>query len=124
MTRFKSFVIFVLGDIEQVGSEKYFVTITCFTVSLFLLVLCSLHLTLKLNIGPVEIAASASLAIAGLYFLVRFANFLYVPKVILSILGLVMLDITWYYKNLSNGPLLFFILIFAGLIIWVWDGKS
>jgi len=35
-----------------------------------------------------------------------------------------MLDFTWYSKFLSNGPVLFFILIFAALVIWVWNGKQ
>ncbi len=99
-------------------------TITCLIASLFLFLLCVLHLTLKLDIGPVEIAGSCSLVIAGLYILVRFYNCLYIPKLILSVLGLIMLDFVWYFKYLSNGPLLFFVLIFGALIIWVWEGKS
>jgi len=69
------------------------------------------------------LAGSSSLVMLGLYYFVRFHNYLYIPKVILTCLGLIMLDFTWYSKFLSNGPVLFFILIFAALVIWVWQGK-
>jgi signal transduction histidine kinase len=76
-----------------------------------------------LKIAPVILAGSSSLVMLGLYYFVRFHNCLYIPKVILTGLGLIMLDLTWYSKFLSNGPVLFFILIFAALVIWVWQGK-
>jgi signal transduction histidine kinase len=76
-----------------------------------------------LKIAPIFIAGGSSLVMFGLYLLLRFGNCLYIPKLILSIFGLIMLDLTWYTKYLSNGPVLFFILIFAALVIWVWDGK-
>jgi len=71
----------------------------------------------------VILAGSSSLVMLGLYYFVRFRKCLYIPKVILTGLGLIMLDFTWYSKFLSNGPVLFFILIFAALVIWVWQGK-
>jgi signal transduction histidine kinase len=77
-----------------------------------------------LKIAPVILAGSSSLVMLGLYYFVRFHNCLYIPKVILTGLGLIMLDLTWYSKFLSNGPVLFFILIFAALVIWVWQGKT
>ena len=76
-----------------------------------------------LKIAPVILAGSSSLVMFGLYFFVRFGSCLFIPKVILTGLGLIMLDFTWYSKYLSNGPVLFFILIFAALVIWVWEGK-
>jgi signal transduction histidine kinase len=76
-----------------------------------------------LKIAPVMFAGSSSLVMIGLYFFLRFGSCLYIPKVILTGLGLIMLDFTWYSKYLSNGPVLFFILIFAALVIWVWEGK-
>jgi signal transduction histidine kinase len=79
---------------------------------------------MKLKLAPVFIAGSSSLVILGLYFLVRFGTCLFYPKLILSLLGLVMLDLTWYSKFLSNGPVLFFILIFGALVLWVWEGRS
>jgi signal transduction histidine kinase len=76
-----------------------------------------------LKVAPVILAGSSSLVMLGLYYFVRFRKCLYIPKVILTGLGLIMLDFTWYSKFLSNGPVLFFILIFAALVIWVWQGK-
>jgi signal transduction histidine kinase/CheY-like chemotaxis protein len=76
-----------------------------------------------LKIMPVYLAGSSSFVMVGLYYFVRFRTCLYIPKVILTGLGLIMLDLSWYSKFLSNGPVLFFILIFAALVIWVWDGK-
>jgi signal transduction histidine kinase len=60
----------------------------------------------------------------GLYFLVRYTKYLYFPKVALTLLGLLMLDLTWYSKFLSNGPELFFVMCIGALIIWLWDGKT
>lgn len=88
------------------------------------MLLCGFHMIINLKIAPVIIAGSSSIVILGLYFLVRFGTCLYIPKLILSALGLVMLDLTWYSKFLSNGPVLFFILILGALILWVWEGKS
>jgi signal transduction histidine kinase len=124
MSRIRSVMVSVLGDIEDVGSERYFITITCFVTSVFLLLLCAFHLIINLKIAPVIIAGSSAIVILGLYFLVRFSNCLYIPKLILTVLGLVMLDFTWYSKFLSNGPVLFFILIIGTLILWVWEGRS
>jgi signal transduction histidine kinase len=76
-----------------------------------------------LKVAPVILAGSSSIVMLGLYYFVRFRKCLYIPKVILTGLGLIMLDLTWYSKFLSNGPVLFFILIFAALVIWVWQGK-
>lgn len=109
---------------DQVGSERYFVTITCFVSSLFLFVLCMVHLLMNLKLAPVLIAAGGSLVLLTLYFIARFSSCLFIPKLLLSLLGLVLLDLTWYSKFLSNGPVLFFILIFGALVLWVWEGKS
>lgn len=124
MTTFKSVWINVLGDIEIIGSEKYFVTITCFVASIFSLFLCAMHIIVGLKTDPVIIAGTSALVLGTLYYLVRFANILFFPKLILTVFGLILLDFTWYTKFLSNGPLLFFILIFAALIIWVWEGRA
>ena len=44
MTKFKSVMVSVLGDIEQIGSERYFITITCFITSVILMFLCGSHM--------------------------------------------------------------------------------
>jgi len=123
MHRLKSIWASVTGDIDQISSERLFVTIISFIGAVFLLVLCIVHLLMGLKIAPVILAGSSSLVMLGLYLFVRFSNCLFIPKVILTGFGLIMLDFTWYYKYLSNGPVLFFLLIFAALVIWVWEGK-
>jgi signal transduction histidine kinase len=124
MSGLRSLKLMVLGDIEKIGSERYFITVTCFLTSFFLLILCCFHLIENLKTGPVIFAGSSSIIVLGLYFLVRFGNCLYIPKLSLTVLGLVMLDLTWYSKFLSSGPVLLFILIMGALILWVWEGKS
>lgn len=123
MYRLKSIWSSVTGDIDQISSERLFVTITSFIAALFLLMLCIVHLLMGLKIAPVILAGSSSLVMLGLYLFVRFGKCLWIPKAIMTGLGLIMLDFTWYSKYLSNGPVLFFILIFASLVIWVWEGK-
>jgi signal transduction histidine kinase len=54
----------------------------------------------------------------------RFREGLFLPKLTLTIYGLLMLDLAWYFKYLSNGPVLFVILVYGALIIWVWEGRS
>jgi hypothetical protein len=82
-----------------------------------LLGLCFVHILMGLKIAPVILAGSSSLVMIGLYYFVRFRNCLYIPKVILTGLGLLMLDFTWYSKFLSNGPVLFYLVGRSGLIV-------
>jgi signal transduction histidine kinase len=123
MTKFNPVYRAIVGDIDQITSERHFVTLSTIVAAIFLLGLCIVHILMGLKIAPVILAGSSSLIMLGLYYFVRFRSCLYIPKVILSVLGLIMLDLTWYSKFLSNGPVLFFILIFAALVIWVWEGK-
>jgi signal transduction histidine kinase/ActR/RegA family two-component response regulator len=123
MTKFESIKISVFGDTDQISSERYFVTASTLVAAIFLLGLCIVHIVMSLKLAPVILAGTSSLVMFGLYYFVRFRNCLYIPKVILTGVGLIMLDFTWYSKFLSNGPVLFFILIFAALVIWVWEGR-
>ncbi len=123
MTKLKDIKISVFGDTDQISSERYFLTVTTLVAAIFLMFLCVVHLLMGLKLTPVYLAGSSSLVMIGLYYFVRFRTCLYIPKAILTGLGLIMLDLSWYSKFLSNGPVLFFILIFAALVIWVWDGK-
>jgi signal transduction histidine kinase len=123
MTKFDAVYRAIVGDIDQISSERHFVTLSTIVASIFLLVLCFVHILMGLKVAPVILAGSSSLVMLGLYYFVRFRKCLYIPKVILTGVGLIMLDLTWYSKFLSNGPVLFFILIFAALVIWVWQGK-
>lgn len=124
MKKLKSIFIGLFGDADQIGSERYFVTVTCLTAAIFLFGLCLVHLFMNLKLTPVFIAGGGCLLLLGLYFLVRFGTCLFYPKLILSVLGLFLLDLTWYTKFLSNGPILFFVLIFGALVLWVWEGRS
>ncbi len=124
MKKLISLYVSVFGNPEQTGSERYFVTVTCLTASIFLFGLCIVHILMNLKLAPVFIAGGGSILLLGLYFLVRFGQCLFYPKLILSVLGLVLLDLTWYSKFLSNGPVLFFLLIFGALVLWVWEGRS
>ncbi len=92
--------------------------------SIFLLILCMVHIYMDLKLLPAILAATSSVLMLMLYYFVRFRSCLIIPKIILTIGGLIMLDFTWYSKYLSYGPILFFILIFAALVIWVWSGKQ
>lgn len=113
----------ILGNTDQISSERYFVTMFTLLAAFILLLLCIVHIYMELEIAPVILAGSSSITLFGLYYLVRFKNYLLLPKTILTIGGLIMLDFTWYVKFLSNGPVLFFIMIFAALVIWVWKGR-
>ena len=124
MKKFELLEKSILGDTDKISSERYFVTITTLVASFFLFVLSFVHLYMGLSIAPVILAGSSSVLMLALYYFVRFRNCLLIPKIILTVAGLIMLDLTWYSKFLSNGPVLFFILIFAALVIWVWDGKQ
>lgn len=108
MKYFNSHRVKLFGDVNQIGSERYFVTITCLVSSVFLFLLCIIHFFMGLKAAPVYYAGGSAMIIFGLYFLVRYGTCLFIPKLLLSVLGLVMLDFTWYSKFLSNGPVLFF----------------
>lgn len=123
LDRLKPLWISIVGDPGEIGSERYFVSVACLVPSIFLFILCILHLLMKLKPAPVLYAGGSAVTILGLFFLVRSGSCLFYPKLILSILGLVMLDFTWYSKFLSDGPVLMYVLIFGALLLWVWDGK-
>lgn len=89
-----------------------------------MVILSVFHLLENLHIGAVIMAVSSAVILSSLYFFVRYRTCLLIPKIIITIPTLVLLDITWYVKYLSNGPLLMFILVFGALIIWVWKGRA
>lgn len=124
MSRFHAIRSKILGDPEQVGSERYFMTTTCFVTSFFLVLLCIQHILTHLKPEAVYIAGGSSIVIMGVFFLFRFGITLYIPKLILAIFGLLMMDLAWYFKYLSAGPTLFFVLILGALIIWAWHGRN
>jgi signal transduction histidine kinase len=114
----------IVGEKKNRDPERYFVTITCFFASIFLMILCVVHVIMNLKLAPVFFAGGSSIVLMMLYYLVRFRECLFYPKLALTVWGLVMLDFTWYAKFLSNGPVLFFLMIFGALVIWVWEGRQ
>jgi signal transduction histidine kinase/CheY-like chemotaxis protein len=124
MNKLKSILAWILGDKEQIDSERYFMIMTCFSAFVFLILLCAFNIIMNLKMAPVYIAGGSAIILFFLYILVRFGNSLFIPKLSVTILGLIALDVTWYYKFLSFGPVLFFIFAFGALVIWVWEGKS
>jgi signal transduction histidine kinase len=124
MNKLNEIIASVLGDKGEVEQERYFMTMTCFVTSVFLMFLCLFHIIMNLKMLPVFLAGASSLVLLGLYFLVRFYKCLLIPKIIVTLFGLVLLDLTWYSKFLSHGPVLYFIFAFGALLIWVWEGKS
>jgi signal transduction histidine kinase len=118
------FVNFFFGDKEKMDSERYFIMITCLTATLFLLILSVVHLINGFRIQPFIMSSSSSVIMMALYFILRYTDFLFWPKLILTTIGIAFLDITWYVKYLSNGPVLFFIFAFGALVLWVWHGRA
>lgn len=115
---------FFFGDKENMDSERYFIMITCLTATFFLFILSVVHLINGFRIQPFIMSSSSSVIMMILYFVLRYTHFLFWPKLILTTIGITFLDITWYVKYLSNGPVLFFIFAFGALVLWVWHGKS
>ena len=118
------FVNFFFGDKEKMDSERYFIMITCLTATLFLIILSVVHLINGFRIQPFIMSSSSSVIMMSLYFILRYTDFLFWPKLILTTIGIAFLDITWYVKYLSNGPVLFFIFAFGALVLWVWHGRA
>jgi signal transduction histidine kinase len=114
----------VFGRRERITSERYFVTLASFVAAIFSLLLCLFHVITALDRTPIFLAIGTAILLFGIYISVRFYTYLLVPKTIMTIACLVILDFLWYEKFLSNGPILLFILIYAALILLLWDGKA
>jgi signal transduction histidine kinase len=119
-----TFINFFFGDKEKMDSERYFIMITCLTATLFLIILSIVHLINGFRIKPFIMSSSSSVIMMALYFVLRYTDFLFWPKLILTTIGIAFLDITWYVKYLSNGPVLFFVFAFGALVLWVWHGRA
>ncbi|MCB8995444.1 MAG: response regulator [Bacteroidales bacterium] len=114
----------IIGSGKNIDSERKFLIITCLVATIFLLFLCSFHIVMGLGIKPVIYAGTSAISTFILYLILRYTSCLFIPKIILTIMGFVLLDLTWYTKFLSQGPVLFFIFAFGALLLWVWHGKS
>lgn len=114
----------IFGDRDKISSERYFLTLTLFTAFFFMLLLCLEQVITDLSDASILLSAGVAITLIALYFAVRFYEWLLVPKTILTVIGLIAIDFAWYFRFFSNGPMLFFILIFVSLILWLWDGKA
>lgn len=112
----------ILGKKEETDGERYFLTLINVTVILFLIPLFFLHFYFHSALLPIAVTAVTILTLLILYYLVRFKNKLFFPKLILSLFGLIALDIIWYVEYKSFGPILYFIFAFGTLIVWIWKG--
>jgi signal transduction histidine kinase len=113
----------LFGNRDEIAYERYFVTFFLFVLVLFALVRSIFHLVSTLSFDTAIVSGVAGLVFFGLYYAVRFHRWLFVPKAIVTLAGFVFLDLAWYFQYMSDGPILFLIIIFAALVVWVWNGK-
>lgn len=114
---------YILGDKNTIDSERYFLTLIHVTIILFLIPLFIMHVSFHNSLRPIIVTIVSIITIITLYFLVRFKGHLFIPKLVLSVFGLIALDLIWFDEYLSIGPMLYFIFAFGALIVWVWKGR-
>jgi len=124
MSKLSSFYKKILGDIDEIDSEKYYMIIACFFSPFYMLLLCSVHILLGLPAMPAFVVCIGAFFTFLLYLMIRFWNKVFIAKLILTFGSLVAIDFTWYYKYLSDGPVLFFLFLIGAMIHWVWSGKA
>ncbi len=123
MPKLQKAIKYVLGNKEKVDSEQYFLTLITVTAVFLLIVLFNMHLYFRYSDGPIFISGVSMLVLLFLYYLVRIKGKVFITKLILTIYGLIALDMTWFLKFMSIGPILYFIFAFGALIVWVWHGR-
>lgn len=119
---FQKALTVILGDRDKIESERHFITTISFVAFFFVGVLFVFHYFTSEKFGPVFMSGISALIILGLYFFIRFYDYTLIAKILFSSVGILLLDVSWYEKHLSNGPVLFFIMAFGGLIVWIWEG--
>jgi signal transduction histidine kinase len=119
---FQKALTVILGDRDKIESERHFITTISFVAFFFVGVLFVFHYFTSEKFGPVFMSGISTLIILGLYFFIRFYDYTLIAKILFSSVGILLLDVSWYEKHLSNGPVLFFIMAFGGLIVWIWEG--
>ena len=124
MKKADAVITYMIGNREAKRTEKYFVIVACLVSFVFLMFLAVIHTAMNLKPASAIIAGTSALIVLGIYLMARFREGLFLPKLTLTIYGLLMLDLAWFFKYLSNGPVLFVILVYGALIIWVWEGRS
>lgn len=123
ITKLKILSNFLFGNKDNTDSGTYFLRTTFLSASVFLFILVFIHLIMDLKVAPVYFAGISSVMLLILFFLVRFSSCYFMPKLIMTLWGLIFLDLTWHSKFQSMGPVLFFIFAFGILILWLWEGR-
>jgi len=123
MKLLNKYLIYILGDKNKVDSDRYFLTLIHVTIILFLIPLFIMHVKFHYSLRPMLVTILSIVTIIVLYFLVRFKGQLFIPKLVLTVFGLIALDLIWFDEYLSVGPMLYFIFAFGALIVWVWNGR-
>ena len=123
MKLLNKYLIYILGDKNTVDSDRYFLTLIHVTIILFLIPLFIMHVNFHCSLRPILVTILSIATIIVLYFLVRFKGQLFIPKLVLTVFGLLALDMIWFDEYLSIGPMLYFIFAFGALIVWVWKGR-
>lgn len=123
MISIRSLASSVLGSIDELGSKRYFVSLACFVISVFFLIRGILHLAMDLDFRTAVLAGVTVLFTLGLFLVLRLTKYLYGPMLVLSLFGFALLDLGWYTKYMSDGPVLYLLLIFGALFMWMWEGR-
>jgi signal transduction histidine kinase len=123
MKKSNSTLFYLIGNRDDMATEKYFVMVACLSSFILLVLLSVIHAAIGLNPAPSLIAGGSSFIVLGIYLMARFREGLFLPKLALTIFGIFMLDLAWYLKYMSNGPVLYLILVYGALIIWVWEDR-
>lgn len=114
----------LLGDRDKIMSERYFVTLFALTGVAICVVRTIFHLIGHLSVRAALLTSGMAVFFLVIWCLVRYYQFLLVPKFILSFGGILLIDFAWYFQDLSNGPVLLVLLIFTAHVIWVWEGRQ
>jgi len=120
--KFQKATNLILGDREKIDAERHFITTISFVAFFFVFILYVFHYFTSEKFGPVFMSGISTVIILGLYLFIRFFDYTLLAKILFSSVGILLLDVSWYEKHLSNGPVLFFIMAFGGLIVWIWEG--
>lgn len=120
--KFQKVFDLILGDREKIDAERHFITTIAFVAFFFITVLYVFHFFTSEKYGPIFMSGISALIILALYLFIRFLDFTLIAKILFSTVGILLLDVSWYEKHLSNGPVLFFVMAFGGLIVWIWEG--
>ena len=100
MKLLNKYLIYILGDKNKVDSDRYFLTLIHVTIILFLIPLFIMHVKFHYSLRPMLVTILSIVTIIVLYFLVRFKGQLFIPKLVLTVFGLIALDLIWFDEYL------------------------